>query len=162
MNTIALTKTSSKGNQVTVYTDGARCRVELDGRDLGVCGGPVKVRTSAGLVWILDVKPAIGLTDAEAAAVEAAMSAALVQRQLSLPEQRLQLVDALREAIARYGREREAAFEADLGQLPADTEIETAYAALKAFDAAHPEIAAAAAGAADAERAARIRAGENA
>ena len=159
----ALVKTTSKSNHVVVRTDGIRCEVELDGRVIGQCGHPVRVRVrGAGMMWVLQTTPPVALTDAERDTIEAAMNAAYAARPRSLAEQRAELVAAVTAAWRRWEDAREAAFAADHGQLPTLAEVEAARAALAAFDAAHPEIAAAIKAAHDAETAANIRAAENA
>jgi hypothetical protein len=107
----------------------------------------------------------VGLTDAEAVSVQAAIGAARAElraaydptdagKRDALRRERERLVDAKAVAWGHWSDARERAFAEDTGiGSPDRRAIDAALAALAAFDAAHPEVASALRAARDAEHA---------
>ncbi|HMH90858.1 MAG TPA: hypothetical protein VK586_07195 [Streptosporangiaceae bacterium] len=144
-----LTKTISDGRTavITAGPHGHAC-VTLNGEpftDGFIRRLPAPVR---GMTHAIGGAKAIGLTGAEAAAMEAKMERITAEYEAArraTPEgQRDDLAQALDEAAARAERSGVAASNDDSwgDYLPARAAFEAAGQALDAFDAAHPELAA--------------------
>jgi hypothetical protein len=156
-------KTTTDGREVRVVINASGLMdVAIDGLSAGRCGHPVRVRTQRGLVWALQTRPPIALTDAERDDLERAIAAAVAAAPVDLDEQRRRLVANLRAALDEWRAEADRAMDLDVFSIPGSPAVEAAARALEEFDAAHPDVAARARAAAAARREENIRAADNA
>jgi hypothetical protein len=166
MNDLILSKTAGNGMRIEVrlkeYLPGQHiAQIYLDGQYVNGESRPVKLSAAKGDVthWLGRQGKAVGLTSAEAEQINAAIDAANAAYRASaagemqaLRNQREDLVAAIQEWHAVFDRLEGA--EAQTAAAQIEPRIRAAQDALRAFDAANPELAAERA-AAKAERVAR-------
>lgn len=152
----ALTKTLRNGKQadITITCSPGRRRVSstVDGREIGGCYSPPQ-RSARGLpTGHVASWAGVALTEAETVAAEAAWRLAgdvVAEMPPNLADERARLVHAYTDAVAVAVELRDSAFDHGVlaehlqrHHLAEKAAVEAARAALTAFDAAHPEIAA--------------------
>ena len=159
-----LTKTARDGRTIEIFeietSTGPSCRARVNGETLPGYGGPVGLLTPRdGAVAYIPTKPAIGLTADEAAVIterwavrraaeRAAFDASPAGALAALRRERERLADVVADKIEQM----DTTFERMHGEEDAlawhvkslsETDIDTARAAVRAFDAEHPEVLAA-------------------